>query len=170
MKEAFEKIVERLEEELHLAEEDAGRYEKGNSNHFKYAKARGYATSMDVAIEIVNQVAEEYAEKEFSEWCHDCPAYDKENHHCPRWCKVIRTVVEEIKEGYNREWIPCSERLPELKNSYTASESVLVTDIKGSIWTAEYHENGIWLDDVCDIRLGVIAWQPLPEPYKPKGE
>ena len=59
MQEIFENIKERLGEELKLAEEDAERYEKGNSNHFKYAKARGYATAMDVAIEIVNQVARE---------------------------------------------------------------------------------------------------------------
>ena len=75
MKEVFEKIIERLEEEHKLAEEDAERYEKGNSNHFKYAKARGYVNAMEVAIEIVNQVAEEYVPdinvgeiEEFCEW------------------------------------------------------------------------------------------------------
>ena len=65
MKEAFEKIIERLGKEHKLAEEDAERYDKGNSNHFKYAKARGYVNAMEVAIEIVKEVAEEYNSCDF---------------------------------------------------------------------------------------------------------
>ena len=48
-------------------------------------------------LESTCRLQEEVLEKEFSEWCHDCKEYDKEKHHCPRWCKVIRTTVEEIK-------------------------------------------------------------------------
>lgn len=70
MKEFIEKLIGRLEEEYKLAVEDAERYEKGNSNHFKYYKARGYVTAMEVVIEIVNQLAEEYKDNiEFSQKC-----------------------------------------------------------------------------------------------------
>ena len=27
--------------------------------------------------------------------CLDCKMYDKENHHCPRFCEVIRELVKE---------------------------------------------------------------------------
>lgn len=31
------------------------------------------------------------------EWCHDCKEYDQTQHYCPRWTKVIRQTVEELK-------------------------------------------------------------------------
>jgi len=33
-----------------------------------------------------------------NEWCHDCSEYDQEKHCCPRYNKVIRTAVEEMKQ------------------------------------------------------------------------
>jgi hypothetical protein len=32
------------------------------------------------------------------EWCHECKEYDKEKHCCPRFNKVIRQTVKEMKE------------------------------------------------------------------------
>lgn len=53
-------------------------------------------------------------------------------------------------------WIPVSERLPE------EGQKVLVTDIFESVTTAIcFKENPFW-------REMVVAWQPLPEPYKPQ--
>lgn len=31
------------------------------------------------------------------EWCHDCKEYNQENHCCPRFNKVIRTAIKEMK-------------------------------------------------------------------------
>ena len=31
------------------------------------------------------------------EWCTDCAEYDKEHHRCPRWNRVIRETVEELR-------------------------------------------------------------------------
>ena len=69
------------------------------------------------------------------------------------------------------EWIPCSERLPELYEAWSCmkqSECVLVAvkwwdgDITENVgW---YNENGSW--SVESNNCKVIAWQPLPEPYK----
>ena len=64
-------------------------------------------------------------------------------------------------------WIPCSERLPE------RGEDVLITDEYGdvSIASIEYFsgmsEPWQW-QDVYGIRIGytVMAWMPLPEPWK----
>jgi hypothetical protein len=30
--------------------------------------------------------------------CLDCRMYDKENHHCPRFCEIIRDLVKEVKD------------------------------------------------------------------------
>ena len=35
----------------------------------------------------------------FDEWCTDCKEYDHDKHCCPRFNKVIRRTVEELKEG-----------------------------------------------------------------------
>ena len=51
------------------------------------------------AIEIVKQEAEKYEEcyKDYEE----CEAYNKEKHHCPKFCKVIKETVKEIEENHN---------------------------------------------------------------------
>ena len=49
------------------------------------------------------------AQPDLDEWCTDCREYDKDRHSCPRWNRVIRQTVEDMKaaqpepqEGY---WI-----------------------------------------------------------------
>ena len=66
------------------------------------------------------------------------------------------------EDGFNADkWIPCSERLPNDKHS------VLITTKNGERWTAFYNEvYNEWLDDIDERPLSVIAWQPLPAPYK----
>lgn len=39
-----------------------------------------------------------------SEWCHDCSEYDQDKHCCPRYNKVIRNTVEEIRQP-KTHWI-----------------------------------------------------------------
>ena len=51
------------------------------------------------AIEIVKQEAEQY--EECYKDCGDCEAYNKEKHHCPKFCKVIKETVKEIEENHN---------------------------------------------------------------------
>lgn len=40
---------------------------------------------------------DELARRSEDEWCTDCPAYDHEEHNCPRYNRVIRETVEEIR-------------------------------------------------------------------------
>ena len=49
------------------------------------------------AIEIVKQEAEKY--EECYKDCGECEAYNKEKHHCPKLCKVIK---ETVKEYYSK--------------------------------------------------------------------
>ena len=86
MKKVFEKIIEKLEE-----------------------KARFYNSASDVdqnirsgviiAKEIVQETAAEY--EECYKDCGECEAYNKEKHHCPKFCKVIKETVKEIEENHN---------------------------------------------------------------------
>ena len=75
-------------------------------------------------------------------------------------------IANELAEEYKGGWISVDDRLPDIEHISGVSETVLVTTNDNSIFTAEYHGNGKWLDDVADWILEVIAWQPLPTPYK----
>lgn len=74
----------------------------------------------------------------------------------------IDTVNEQPKVG---EWIPCSERLPEVDGVYLCT-------MKGELCGEEEpftgmcgFEKGEWDEPDC-----VVAWMPLPEPYHPRKE
>lgn len=71
-------------------------------------------------------------------------------------------IANELAEEYKNGWIPCSERLPEadgyvlcsVKDKY-AKHNVIISQFKDEI----YWHNG-----------RIIAWMPLPEPYKEGSE
>lgn len=87
------------------------------------------------------------------------------------------------------EWIPCSEQLPEEHDSMFArlkgtdkwnngmfekiSNDVNVTvkfeDGKRKTMTLNTID-GKWKTDMNIVKFEVIAWQPLPEPYRGNGE
>ena len=46
------------------------------------------------------QEAEQY--EECYKDCGQCEAYDKEKHHCPKFCKVIKETVKEIEDNHNK--------------------------------------------------------------------
>ena len=52
------------------------------------------------------------------------------------------------------EWIPCEERLPSKDGKY------LIVGRQGAVNILPYHD-GMWYG-----RWGVIAWMPLPKPYR----
>ena len=117
--------------------------------------------ALDKAIEIVKQEAEKY--EECYKDCGDCEAYNKEKHHCPKFCKVIKETVKEIEEN-NNGWISCSERLPKY------GEVVMCSCTNGGITISCITHRGEKQSKI--VRFGqhsVIAWQPLPQPYT-KGE
>ena len=64
-------------------------------------------------------------------------------------------------------WIPCSERLPDIKEGEYASDCVLVTlkwwDGEISETVGWYNRTGTWSEDGKMSK--VIAWMPY-EPYK----
>ena len=71
--------------------------------------------------------------------------------------------IDEVAEEYNNGWIPCSERMPEENSNVIACFAHgLVTEL--TFYDGLFH--GIYEYTTSVI----IAWQPLPAPYQPKGE
>ena len=82
-----------------------------------------------------------------------------------------KNIVQEVAEEYNNGWIPCSVRLPEKNGMYLCTQNSydLATNkniIRVSTELVEFY-NGKWRRAK---NLVVTHWQPLPEPYQPKGE
>ena len=69
-----------------------------------------------------------------------------------------------------QRWIPCSERLPEESGQYIITVKYVHVDGYEDL----YAEHGEWDGDRWDMFClghcgevdGIIAWMPLPEPYK----
>ena len=70
---------------------------------------------------------------------------------------------------YKSEWIPVSERLPEITES-GVSDMVLLCWSDGQRTVGAYQGNKTFVGQAWpmarDCRVTVIAWQPLPEPYE----
>ena len=62
------------------------------------------------------------------------------------------------------QWIPCSERLPKKDGRYqvTRYDYVTNTEFIDILW---YEEN-LWWNRHSTGDYAVIAWMPLPEPYR----
>lgn len=88
-------------------------------------------------------------------------------------CVPIGTIERIIRKHMNDGWIPVEEGLPEvpddIEDEYCPEFNVT---IKGAscATTLKYSPDGTWFDDSGQVYV-VIAWRPLPEPYRPeKGE
>ena len=165
MQEVFEKIIEKLEEKTSFLSDctkygnkDAEQQNKSYSTMMMYE----VADLIDDLIEIIKQEAEKY--EECYKDCGDCEAYNKEKHYCPKFCNVIKETVKEIEANHN-DWISCSERLPKY------GEVVMCSCTNSGITISCITHKGV--KPSKSVRFGqhsVIAWQPLPQPYQPKGE
>lgn len=90
---------------------------------------------------------------------------------------MLNNVIEKVKEQPKiGEWIPCSERLPSKEECSKYREAFIVTvdanGLKTMAMEFEYttirgKEIGRWIwYDRVNIPWEVIAWKPLPDPYK----
>lgn len=67
-----------------------------------------------------------------------------------------------------QRWVPCSEGLPDehdVVNVTTIYGDVMSGFLSG-VWWYLYYSNGEDGEDMVYQKREVIAWQPLPEPYK----
>lgn len=82
----------------------------------------------------------------------------------PEWC-----LIEEAEPVKHGRWIPCSERLPEymttvlvqLTRTADIFVGALVSNVDGkyTMWDLPNFSSFVCMEDV-------IAWMPLPKPYK----
>ena len=79
----------------------------------------------------------------------------------------ILSIVSEVEAEYGKDinvrgngWIPCSERLPEKSGRVLASYESINDEIVVSETNYDYRRKTFWISP-C-----VVAWMPLPEPWK----
>ena len=82
-------------------------------------------------------------------------------------------IINQVEAEYNNGWIPCSERLPDdLIDVLVWFEYYRFGNYNGLYQTIgiSYTNNGEWSRFVNGTsgwrKLRIIAWQPLPQPYK----
>ena len=181
MKEFVEKLMGSLEEYeySHLIEHDSEECLHCQENEDDCCGFRNcFVCVWDKAKEIVNQLAEEYKNEsvkgdlisrsaliekfdtDFAEGLIDC--FDD-----------VIGIVEEAPTAYNDGWIPCSKQLP------PHSDDLLLIQCSGkpknnivfnnAFCLASYTKEG-WLLELYPEWKGaeVIAWMPLPEPFREK--
>ena len=75
---------------------------------------------------------------------------------------IVNQLAEEYKQDLNKNnqgWIPCSERMPE------GNERVIACFAHGTVTELVFYD-GLF-HGIYDYNTNVIiAWQPLPDPYK----
>jgi hypothetical protein len=70
--------------------------------------------------------------------------------------QILDIAIEALEQT---QWIPCSERLPKIEEN-----PVLVTSM-GMVGMGWYR-NGDWLTSTNLPFFDVVAWMPLPKPYR----
>ena len=102
-----------------------------------------------------------------TECASECDLFDWSCGACVGECdEYIKEKAKEIiRKHMNDGWIPVDERLPEAEQ-----EHVLACRRDGSIDTARYspYSDRWYVGSMCSVSLDVIAWRPLPEPYRPE--
>lgn len=79
---------------------------------------------------------------------------------------IAKEIVQEVSEEYNGGWVPCSERLPE-----DDSICMVTVEYPNNETVVDYgwfdRKNVCWFVGMQEFRTSnILAWQPLPEPYK----
>ena len=85
------------------------------------------------------------------------------------WNKALhkaKQIVQEVAEEYNVGWIACSERLPE-----DDSICIVTVEYPNNETVVDYgwfdRKSVCWFVGMQEFRTSnILAWQPLPEPFK----
>lgn len=82
--------------------------------------------------------------------------------------QAYETAIELLQEG--SRWISCSERLPEEKGEYLVTYYYYFSvqhrlDDEAKVGFDSFRGKTSWAKDK---HWRVVAWKPLPEPYKEK--
>lgn len=180
MKEEFKKILDRLEREI------AG---KPTPDEYNDGINRAYSIVNEVAEEykgdMKHNLAEMYAKNMVDYGVDVTKAWQTATQQS---CALEKAYIRgrqyerdrfiELRKEYNNGWISCSERLPKEDGSYLV-QSVFEEEVH---FYDQYYDSGCeafgtyrdyydkntlgFLDSEFVKDEDVVAWQPLPEPYK----
>lgn len=119
-------------------------------------------------MNVLEKILEEVDEATFQE---DAPIYlgDMEVDGYVRE-SVVKEIISSHMNEVNNDWIPCSERLPNQNGVYNVTRLIDDAFISDS---AYFDGQDTWHNDnrvnhARSYLTDIVAWQPLPEPYKPK--
>lgn len=131
--------------------------------------------TLDEAIKHCKEAAEQY-ETQADKWeeeggerwgktlsCRECA---REHKQLGEWLIELKKLREQTR------WIPCSERLPK-ENEYVGDvcKYYLIQDEYEDMYVAHLSSVGwIPINSLKAISNEVIAWRPLPQPYKAEME
>ena len=81
--------------------------------------------------------------------------------------RVARFIIGELPSA-DAEWIPCSERLPSESGNYliTVADLRLGHNGEHTVTMADFYVKAKKWNSVVDV----VAWMPLPMPYREDGE
>ena len=86
---------------------------------------------------------------------------------------MFTQMIKELPSAWpEQRWIPRSEKLPEEYGNYLITE-MPIGDFEIEPYVATYYpEDDEWTtgSPIKIVRRPVIAWMPLPEPYRKDGE
>lgn len=116
-----------------------------------------YDIEMNYICANCGTVVGDYEDNEmYFKFCPDCGQAQAIDMH------VVETLIK--NEPTISQWIPVSERLPDdgelVLLTFEGSEKV---DMETAIYDVKY---GFSTSDMFGLGYGIIAWMPLPEPYK----
>lgn len=118
-----------------------------------------YALAIGMAIEALSQPIV-------------CKDYRIDDDHIYCSPEVADRVVEALSADRQTGWIPVSERLPK-KNEYVddVCKYYLIQDEYGDMHVAHLSGRG-WehIESIRALGCDVVAWMPLPEPYREDDE
>ena len=152
MNKAFEKILDRLEEELIPLNQEITSYELKDTDNPKYIYAVGRSNALTDFKYDIKQLAEEFA--------------TDTNVGNNSWIPTkTRPMTDEEKEYYSEYLFEDNGFIYECPLPNDGQE-VLITSNYGSVdKTTFYTDCGNYFENYEDYDE-VIAWKPLPQPYK----
>ena len=138
----------------------------------------GYCDSWDCNMQTVDDVKREAVNeyikavvKELEEAKHEICLSDEDLEHYQNGIDNAIEIVKQEAERCNSGWILCSERLPEEAFGCLVTvmdcEPSTQTDFENILPYFVGYDGETWNDaDGKEIPFEVIAWMPIPKPYK----
>ena len=129
---------------------------------------------MNALEKILEEIDREiYKQREICNEVLDTPGYRLYERTMKRAKDIVERHIDDVKDTNvptNDDWIPCSERLPNQNGVYNVTRLIDDAFISDS---AYFDGQNTWHNDnrvnhARSYLTDIVAWQPLPEPYKPK--